>query len=91
MKNRVPRIRESTVRIFVSGQPAGSGFITQENGGIVTCFHVVQQVNPGQGNQVQITTNAFGISKVILFKLGNMIDDMVWIYQDLKALIFAGP
>ena len=55
MKDRVPNIRESTVRIFVKGQPVGSGFIVHKDGLIVTCFHVVQQLNQGAGNQVHIT------------------------------------
>lgn len=54
MRNRVPAIRESTVRIFVNGQPAGSGFVVDAEGTVITCFHVVEQLNPGQGNQMQI-------------------------------------
>jgi serine protease Do len=55
MKDRIKRIKESIVRIFVDGQPAGSGFVVSKNGLIATCFHVVQKNEPAANNQTRIT------------------------------------
>lgn len=55
MKNRMPKIKESTVRILVDDHPVGTGFVVSKKGLIVTCFHVVQHVQPASNGQTQIT------------------------------------
>lgn len=55
MKERIEKIKKSVVRIHVNGNPSGTGFIVSENGLVATCFHVVQNIQPGPNNQTQIT------------------------------------
>ena len=37
-------VQERTVSILVNGETAGSGFFIDENGTLVTCFHVIDGV-----------------------------------------------
>lgn len=53
MRQRLQRVKESTVRILVNGAPAGTGFAVAANV-IATNFHVVQQVSPTAGGQAQV-------------------------------------
>lgn len=53
--NRIAKIRESTVRIYVDGKPKGSGFIISENGLIATAFHVIAKTVSTPHAQAQIT------------------------------------
>ena len=46
MKDRVAKIKESTVRILVDDRPMGTGFIVSKKGLVATCFHVVQWRTP---------------------------------------------
>lgn len=55
MRQRVNQVKQSTVRIFVDGKAAGSGFVVSKNGLVATCFHVVQKIVPAPNNQTQIT------------------------------------
>lgn len=54
MRQRVQRVKESTVRILVNGNPAGTGFAVAENL-VATNFHVVQQLTPAAGGQTQVS------------------------------------
>jgi len=53
MRQRVPRVKESTVRILVNGTSSGTGFAVAANL-VATNFHVVQQLSPGAGGQTQV-------------------------------------
>ncbi len=55
MKDRVAKIKESTVRILVDDRPVGTGFIVSKKGLIATCFHVVQHAQTTVNEQTQIT------------------------------------
>lgn len=55
MRQRVLNAKEITVKIIVNGHPAGSGFVVSSNGLIITCFHVVQSLQPAPNNQTNIT------------------------------------
>lgn len=54
MKDRIAAVKVSIVRVFVDGQPAGSGFVVSKDGLIATCFHVVQRNEPAPNNQTHI-------------------------------------
>jgi len=53
MRERLRRLRESTVRILVNGRPAGTGFAVAGNL-VATNFHVVQHLSPAAGGQTQV-------------------------------------
>ena len=55
MKQRVAQIKQSTVRILISGQAAGTGFVISEAGLVATCFHVIQHIEAVPNSQTQIT------------------------------------
>ncbi|MBN1274529.1 MAG: trypsin-like peptidase domain-containing protein [Candidatus Aminicenantes bacterium] len=55
MIQRHQLIKESTVQVFINGQPSGTGFIISEDGLIGTCYHVVQYAQPAANGQTQIT------------------------------------
>ncbi len=55
MKDRVAKIKESTVRILVDERPVGTGFIVSKKGLVATCFHVVQHAQTTVNGQTQIT------------------------------------
>lgn len=54
MKERVAKIKDSTVRILVNNNPVGTGFIVSKKGLIATCFHVVQYAQTTVGEQTQV-------------------------------------
>jgi len=53
MRERVQRLKESTVKILVNGTPAGTGFAVAGNL-VATNFHVVQHFSPTAGGQTQV-------------------------------------
>lgn len=53
MRQRVQRVKDSTVRILVNGTPAGTGFAVAANL-VATNFHVVQQLSAAPGGQTQV-------------------------------------
>jgi len=53
-QQRVQRVKESTVRILVNGNPAGTGFAVAKDL-VATDFHVVQQVTAAAGGKTQVT------------------------------------
>jgi trypsin-like peptidase len=59
MRNRIEHAKDATVRIFVNGQPSGTGFIVSPTGAVATCFHVVQNVvvAPTAANPNQVNIN----------------------------------
>jgi len=54
MINRIPLLKQSTVRVFVNGSPCGSGFAVADDL-VATCFHVVQEVSATPTGQTRIT------------------------------------
>ncbi len=54
-QERIARIRQATVRIYVDGKPKGTGFIITENGLIATAFHVIAKTFPTPHEQALIT------------------------------------
>jgi len=54
IQQRVQRVKESTLRILVNGNPAGTGFAVAESL-VATNFHVVQQSTPAAGGQTQVS------------------------------------
>ena len=59
MQTRIPRLKQSLVRVHVNGNASGTGFIVGDHGNVITCFHVVQQVVPaGLSRQITIGTAA---------------------------------
>lgn len=54
IQERVQRVKQSTVRILVNGNPAGTGFAVAESL-VATNFHVVQQLTPAPGGHTQVT------------------------------------
>ena len=71
MKDRINKVKESIVRIFVEGQIAGSGFIVSRSGLIATCFHVVQKNEPAPNNQIRSIAYASDIQ--VGFSNGKML------------------
>jgi serine protease Do len=53
-QQRVQRVKGSTVRIVVNGDPEGTGFAVAEDL-VATDFHVVQQATPAAGGKTLVT------------------------------------